>query len=1456
MKRGDDQYTAAGSIATGLFAGIAIVALGAVAILPLPWKAQAIFGGVLIAGSLLLNWISGARVATLALMTVSLFSTLRYAYWRVVQTYYGITSSGHLHQWDTVFVLLLLVAEFYAFATLVLGYFQTLRPLRRPPIRLTGDPQSWPTVDVYIPTYNESLSVVRATVLGALSLDYPSDKLRVYVLDDGRRKEFGEFAERAGAGYITRSNNAHAKAGNINHAFAQTSGEYVAIFDSDHIPTRSFLKLTLGWFMRDRRLGMVQTPHHFYSPDPFERNLGQFRRIPNEGELFHRLVQDGNDLWNASFFCGSCAVMRRTTLNEIGGIAVETVTEDAHTALRMQKRGWNTAYINVPLAAGLATESLAAHIGQRIRWARGMIQILRTENPLFARRLSLSQRLCYFNATTHFLFATPRLVFLVMPLVYLFFGMVNIYGYSFAVFAYALPHIVLSNMTNSRVQGTHRFSFWNEIYEVVLAPYILFPTLLALINPRLGKFNVTSKGGVIRSSYFDRRVAWPLLLLLGLNVAGVAMAGQRWVADPLHRDTVLMNGIWTLYNLVILSVATSVAWERKQRRSQVRVNVNAPMTLSVQGYQPIAGVATQMSAQGALARLAHSVQLPRGTPVTAVIEANPSRIEIAARVAQSSKRHVHLLFSEVSLTQERYLVNLIYSRPEAWVSWHKSRGKDRPLLSFAHICWLAVRGIAVILAGLLTRRPPSTDEAGELRQRKQRTPVAACVIAAATLAVSPLPVRAENSTANQKGSIQTQGTTMPARPAAAFHDQYELGSLAEHRAIVLTGAGSSRNFFLDMPVTKIISAASLDLRYRAPLVRSGESRLEVWLNGTRAGSVPLNSGPQEARVELPADLLTTNNTLTLQLEGNCAACSHSRAPWITIALGSTLTLSGTRLPLANDLALLPIPFFDPASQHAWSLPIVFSDRPSGDALKAASLVASWFGIFSDFRGVRFPTTVGVLPEGNAVVFATRDSELSKELSLPSQQGSLIAIRDNPRDPYGKLLILAGESPEDLLTAAQLLVTRNNAEKHIDAVPVGRTRVPERGEYQAPRWLDASNPSLIGTYTTNERLRMTGSGSTNIYFRLPPDLFLQAQDSVPLLLKFSYSGVAEGSYAALHVRLNDRDVDSIRLRPAPSNVDEQVIVRLPTGRFQPYTNTLTIDADFGRAGAAPNSQYAAIHRDSSIDLSGLPHSVVLPRLELFADSGYPFTAWPDLRRTAVVLSQAPSSEEYETLFDLMGFVGAQTGAPTINVSITNAEHIEDVRDKDLVLLGSRASQPLLANWASNMPLDVASGLKLNPEPQASRLLHPEWPFRSRDRSKLAKLLATLLETGASPDLVVEDFASPLQAERSVVAIVPQGENSTDAIAAMFTPALDKGPIYGGVSIARNGRFQSFLIGDLAYHSGQLDPVQQGTIFLIEHYLFIPAPLLVFALMVGLWLYRSTERVAARRLAAARNMRLTT
>jgi cellulose synthase (UDP-forming) len=1427
-----------GALMTLLLA-IAISILGPLLLLFLPWQEQAILGAASVAIAIVLNSVSRSRVVTLALIAISVFSTLRYGYWRVVQTWEGITSSGHLHQWDTGLVLLLLFAELYAFITLFLGYFQTLRPLRRPPIPLPEDSRTWPVVDVFIPTYNEPLRVVRSTVIAALAMEYPAEKLNVFVLDDGKREEFREFAATVGAGYITRDNNRHAKAGNINHALQLTRGELVAIFDSDHAPTRTFLHATLGWFFRSPRLAMVQTPHHFYSPDPFERNLGQFRKIPNEGELFHRFIQDGNDLWNASFFCGSCAVLRRRALNEIGGIAVETVTEDAHTALRLQRRGWETAYINLPQAAGLATESLAAHIGQRIRWARGMVQILRIENPLFVSGLTPSQRLCYLNATSHFLFALPRLLFLTVPLVYLVFGMTNIYGYSLAVVAYALPHIILSTLTNSRIQGRHRFSFWNEIYEVVLAPYILLPTLLAFVNPHLGKFNVTSKGGVVRRSFFDLRIALPYVLLLALNLFGLYKAEQRYFSDPAHHDTVIMNSAWTFYNVIILSVAASVAWERRQRRSEVRVDLRVPFTLRTADNYFLTGTTGQLSLGGAAAKLDVPARFARGSRVTMTFDCLDARCEIPAVVVKSTRQRQHFFFPTLTLRQEQYLVNLLYSRPEAWAYWHRSRPPDHPLGSLAHIFVLSVRGLAIVVVGFFNPRPAQPESLKPEKKRSRRAAMAASVAIAGLMAMA---TPANCYASGVAGGPAAPGATT-AQPAP-FHDDYELGGGGSQQTFALQTAGASQNFFFGVPVTKVVSAASLRLHYAAPLVTANEARLELTLNGTAIGTVTLTPGlDEQTEVILPTDLLTTDNTLIFQLQGTCQACARVHKAWVTLDAHSILVFTGTKLALPNDLALLPIPFFDSAGQRSWSLPVVFAERPETDALQAASIVASWFGIFSDFRGVQFPVSLADLPSGNAVVLALRNSALAASLSLPSQPGPLIAIRDNPRDPYGKLLILAGDRADDLLQAARALVTRNNYQSHTDAVRVHDVNLPTYAEYSSPRWLTTDKPADIGTYTTAEHLELRGSGSINVYFRLPPDLFLPARQSVPLRLNYEYSGVPENADAGLHVRLNGHDIDTIRLRPTVARVHESEVVRLPTSRFQPFTNALTIDFYFGSETPADGRQYAALHPDSTLDLSELPHSVLLPRLELFGDAGYPFTKWPDLSGTAIVLPDTTSTTDYEAVLDMAGFCGAQTGAPATGLTLTDADHVETVQNKDLVLVGSIATQPLFAEWQHMMPVSLTpDGMHVNEVPVPTRLLHPELPFRDRDWRRLSRLISE----GARPDVVVEDFVSPLRSDRSVVAIAYL--DKSDAIATLFMPASRQGPVYGGVALSLDGQFQSFLVGSRTYHSGHLDSFQQAEVFAFENYRLIPFVLVLLAFVIGLWLSRATESVAARRLSA--------
>jgi cellulose synthase (UDP-forming) len=584
--------------------------------LPMEAEQQAVLttGGII--AFLILNRLPSRRIG-LVLVVMSITITFRYLYWRATDTL-------EFETWPQIILgILLFLAELYAAALLFLSYIQLTWPLQRKPVPLPRDTRDWPTVDVYVPSYNESLDLVRPTVLAAMNMDWPRDKLNVYILDDGRRPEFRKFAEDCGCGYVIRPDNKGAKAGNINHALRYTKGDLIAIFDCDHAPTRSFLQLTVGWLVRDARIAMVQTPHYFYSPDPFERNLARKRPVPNEGLLFYGAIQPGNDLWNAAFFCGSCAVIRRTALEEVGGVPHITVTEDCHCSLLMQKRGWHTAYIRLPLASGLATERLSLHIGQRMRWARGMMQIMRLEKTIIAEGLGWWQRLCYFMGGFGFLFAIPRLIFLTSPLAFLFFGESVIAASPLGIIAYAGSHMFHAVATTARLNGKHRHSFWSEIYEASLAWQLIPVTFKTLWDPTKGKFNVTDKGGMVEEGYLDLPTVMAMVILTGLLLVGLVIGIVGIIitdSSTLQFRAYLLNTIWAALCVIPASAAVAVGREREQMRVRARTDAVVPATLKLASGESIQAQTSNISLSGARITLARPLGTADGDHATIAFE--------------------------------------------------------------------------------------------------------------------------------------------------------------------------------------------------------------------------------------------------------------------------------------------------------------------------------------------------------------------------------------------------------------------------------------------------------------------------------------------------------------------------------------------------------------------------------------------------------------------------------------------------------------------------------------------------------------------------------------------------------------------------------------------------------------------------------------------------------------------
>ncbi|MFT8369037.1 UDP-forming cellulose synthase catalytic subunit [Acetobacter papayae] len=642
------------------------------------------------------------HVARLLMIGLSTFISLRYIFWRLFQTL-------EFENWfQTTLMLTLLFAEVYSWIILFLGYMQLAWPLNRKECPLPADQSLWPSIDVFIPTYNEDLSVVRNTVLAAVAMDWPAGKLHVHLLDDGRRPEFRTFAGEVGVNYIIRANNQHAKAGNLNHALEHTNSELIAVFDCDHIPVKSFLTRTVGWMVQNRNISLIQTPQHFYSLDPFQRNLDISEHIPPESNLFYGLVQPGNDFWNATLFCGSCAVLRRSALASIDGFAIETVTEDAHTSLKMQRKGWESAYLRETLAGGLATESLALHVGQRIRWARGMVQIFRTDNPLLGRGLSLGQRFCYLSAMLHFFFPIPRIIFLLAPMAFLFLGQNIIYATPLAVMTYVIPHLLQSVLTQSRMQGRWRYSTWNYVYETAIATFLAPVVVVAFFAPQRGTFNVTAKGGLITKDYLDTRMVRPNVimgcLLIVATIVGVyGMIESR--ANHTLFQTYGMNLLWITGNLLIVLAAITVGYERKQVRRAPRISAQLDIVLRDSVGQQRYPAQTQDLSKGGL-----SVKMLGPLPAdmqTVEVEYINTRdkitVRVPARIINQRDGLVRLEWMSRNTQDETAIIEMIFGRSDAWSHW-SNYSNDKPF----HSLTLLTRSVANLLMLIILRRNPQT----------------------------------------------------------------------------------------------------------------------------------------------------------------------------------------------------------------------------------------------------------------------------------------------------------------------------------------------------------------------------------------------------------------------------------------------------------------------------------------------------------------------------------------------------------------------------------------------------------------------------------------------------------------------------------------------------------------------------------------------------------------------------
>ena len=599
-------------------------------------------------------WVRGALVAA------TLIITWNYLFWRITQT---LPPLGFTASW-------LLGIGFLGteVLTAVGGSITWIMLSRTSSRSKTVDAnmpwlmQATPLVDVLICTYNEDRAILERTIIGAMGMTYPN--LRVWVLDDGRRSWLGELCAQKGCHYLTRPDNSHAKAGNINHAIRHLAElpsppDFIAVLDADFVPFSNFVSRALCLF-KDRAAGIVQTPQHFFNPDPIQSNLAITEVFPDEQRFFFDIIMPSKDAWGLAFCCGTSSVIRYSALREIGGFPTDSVTEDFLLTVRLQERGYKTLYLNEKLSVGLAPEGINEYATQRIRWCLGLVQICRGKSgPLrlgnglpLPFRINLIETFLYWGASFPF-----RMFCMLAPALFFLLD-IRMVDANFAdAVAHFAPMVITQVAITAWLGGGRMLPFIADLYQMLVAPEIIKVVAFALLRPRGHKFKVTAKGVHSAGLNVHWRLLFRFLALAAITILGLVKLFAFDKSDLIEGGGAV-NLFWAWYNLFVLTICCVVCVEQPRRRLNERFATREKVVIKIGAEARLYDV-KDISESGL--RLSGEIPGPVGSPATLIMERIESPVVIARKGANEFA--VSLIGAEAREAMTRRVYSARYGKP-------------------------------------------------------------------------------------------------------------------------------------------------------------------------------------------------------------------------------------------------------------------------------------------------------------------------------------------------------------------------------------------------------------------------------------------------------------------------------------------------------------------------------------------------------------------------------------------------------------------------------------------------------------------------------------------------------------------------------------------------------------------------------------------------------------------------
>jgi cellulose synthase (UDP-forming) len=462
------------------------------------------------------------------------------------------------------------------------------------------------------------------------------------------------------------------------------------------------------------------------------------------------------------------------------------------------------------------------------------------------------------------------------------------------------------------------------------------------------------------------------------------------------------------------------------------------------------------------------------------------------------------------------------------------------------------------------------------------------------------------------------------------------------------------------------------------------------------------------------------------------------------------------------------------------------------------------------------------------------------------------MRANPNDSYGKVLVIAGENPDQAVKAAQAVAL------HTDLLQGNQTKIetfslPSKQQPDAaPRWARTDQTIALWDYATAEQLQGDGSAPLNVYFRIAPDIFYSERPNAVLRLAYRYNSIPIGPISSMQIRVNNAFLGSVPLVPGQEATRRtQLDVPVPVVNLRPFSNSLSFDFTFqllkksNCQDTTPINMQGSILRDSYLDLRDYPHYAAMPNLEIFANAGFPFTRLTDLSETTVVLPPNPTVQEIEIFTTLMGHFGRQTGFPALRVTVAGPEVLQAGAHSDFLVIGTGDDQPAFDKLATDLPVALRSG-KIQVHDTLgffAPLHHAWWKVQSDERSESGDLTAS-----GTPDAVIEGIKSPYDSgdSRSIVAIHLKDAPTFEPFMSTLMYVQQASDIQGSVSVLMGTRFQSFRVGNSVYHVGSLPWWTRLTLWFMEVPWLAAVVVLVLAFMLAIWTRQWLRHKARARL----------